>query len=215
MTAMLEAPALMPYPAPAAPPPSKVGFAPRPFRWTLVNFRRLGETGIFNDRKVILIDGEILEVPVDNPPHATGISLAVERIQQAFGSRFYVRNQAGLPLQLETDPVPDVAVVPGSIRDYAVAHPTPHQIQLIVEVSDSTLAFDLRVKSHLYATAGIPDYWVVDVNALQLHVHREPVADETAPRGFRYASVRVLASADRIAPLAAPDSPIAVADLLP
>ena len=120
-----------------------------------------------------------------------------------------------MPLKLDTDPSPDVVVVPGSIRDYAKIHPAPDTIRLIVEVSDSTLHYDLGGKSHLYAAAGIPEYWVIDVNASQLHVHREPVADEAAPRGFRYDSIRVLNPGDSIAPLAVPDSILLVGDLLP
>lgn len=197
------------------PPPVRRGFVPVPFRWTVENFYELSGLEMFRNRRMMLIDGEILQMAVDNPPHVTGVALAVQRIQRAFGDGYYVRNQAGMPLKLDTDPSPDVVVVPGSIRDYAKIHPAPDTIRLIVEVSDSTLHYDLGGKSHLYAAAGIPEYWVIDVNASQLHVHREPVADEAAPRGFRYDSIRVLNPGDSIAPLAVPDSILLVGDLLP
>ena len=215
MNAVLEAPPTQVEPASSSPPPSRKGSAPTLFRWTVESFHKVSGLEMFRDRRVMLIDGEILQMPADNPPHATGVALAFQRLQQAFGTDYYVRNQAGLPLKLDTDPSPDVVVVPGSIRDYAKSHPAPDTIRLIVEVSDSTLHYDLGGKSHLYAAAGIPEYWVIDVNGSQLHVFREPVADAAAPRRFRYASVQVLNSVDRIAPLAAPDSPIAVGELLP
>jgi Uma2 family endonuclease len=189
--------------------------APRPYRWTLAKFHRLAESGLFHDRKVMMVDGEILEMPVDNPPHVTGVSLAVQVLQRIFGEGFYVRNQAGMPLKLDTDPAPDVVVVPGSIRDYAKVHPSPDLIRLIVEVADSTLAYDLGKKSYLYAAAGVPEYWVVDVTASQLHVFREVIADDASPRGFRYASVQLLNPTDRTAPLATPESSILVGDLMP
>lgn len=196
-------------------PPTTRKTAPSPYLWTLAKFHRLAESGLFHDRKVMMIDGEILEMPVDNPPHVTGVSLAVQVLQRIFGDGFYVRNQAGMPLKLDTDPAPDVVVVPGSIRDYAKVHPSPEPIRLIVEVADSTLAYDLGKKSHLYAAAGVPEYWVVDVIASQLHVFREVIADDASPRGFRYASVQLLNANDRIAPLAVAESSILVGDLMP
>jgi Uma2 family endonuclease len=214
MNAVLDAPPTPLDPASSTPPPVRKGLAPAPFRWTVASFYEVSGMEMFSNRRLMLIDGEILQMPADNPPHATGVALACQRLQQVFGAGFYVRNQAGMPLKLDTDPSPDVVVVPGSIRDYSKIHPAPETIRLIVEVSDSTLHYDLGGKSHLYAAAGIPEYWVVDVNASQLHVHREPVADEAAPRGFRYASVKVLNPTNRVAPLAKPDSEFAVGDLM-
>ena len=215
MNAMLDAPPTQLAPASSTPPPVRKGSVPTPFRWTVASFRELTALEIFHNRRLMLIDGEILQMAADNPPHATGVALAVQRLQQAFGAGYYVRNQAGMPLKLDTDPSPDVVVVPGSIRDFAKVHPAPDAIRLIVEVSDSTVHYDLGGKSHLYAAAGISEYWVVDVNASQLHVHRDHIADTESPRGFRYASVQVLNPTARIAPLAAPDSSILVGDLMP
>ena len=215
MNAVLDAPPTQVDAASSTPPPFRKGSAPAPFRWTVESFYEVSGMEMFHNRRFMLIDGEILQMATDNPPHVTGVALAAQRLQQVFGSGFYVRNQAGMPLKLDTDPSPDVVVVPGSIRDYAKIHPAPDAIRLIVEVSDSTLEYDLGGKSHLYAAAGIAEYWVVDVNASQLHIHREPVADDAAPRGFRYASLQVLNPTDSIAPLAAPDSAITVGELMP
>ena len=215
MNAVLDAPHTELAPESTTPPPVRKGLAPSPFRWTVASFQEVSALEMFRNRRLMLIDGEIVQMAADKPPHATGVALAVQRLQQAFGAGYYVCNQAGMPLKLDTDPSPDVVVVPGSIRDFAKVHPAPDAIRLIVEISDSTLHYDLGGKSHLYAATGIPEYWVVDVNASQLHVHRDPTADEAAPRGFRYDSIRVLNPADRIAPLAAADSSILVGELLP
>ena len=215
MNAVLEAPPISSGSPSATPAPARKTPAPRPYRWTLKAFSELAGLTCVRDRKLFLIDGEILEVPMANPHHATSLGLANECIRRAFPPAFHVRNQCALPLNLDTDPEPDLAVVPGSLRDYAKVHPTPAQVLLVVEVSDTTLAFDLRIRSDLYAAARIPEYWVIDVNASQLHVFREPIANEASPRGFRYASVRVLEPTDLVGPLAAPDSAIFVGDLMP
>ena len=117
-----------------------------------------------------------------------------------------------LVLNQTTDPIPDLAVVAGSPRDYK-EH--PHTAKLVVKVSDSTLAYDKREKARLYAAAGIQDYWIVDLVHRQLIVHREPQADAAQPSGAIYHDVKALPAGQSIAPLAAPHSTIAVNDLLP
>jgi Uma2 family endonuclease len=99
------------------------------------------------------------------------------------------------------------------LKDYARQHPTT--AVLVVEVADSSLTYDTGPKAHLYAAAGIADYWVIDVNGGHLVVFRDPVADAAAPRGFRYNSVLTLARGQSVNPLAAPTAVVQVADLLP
>src|SRR5438270_10908870 len=85
--------------------------APRPFRWTVADFHRIGETGVFGNRRPVLIRGSILEQGMMNPPHAVGIELATDALRAAFGTGWRVRTQLPLVLGLDTDPVPDLAVV--------------------------------------------------------------------------------------------------------
>jgi Uma2 family endonuclease len=188
-------------------------FVPDPHHWTVEEFCEMMGLPRFQDRRFILIDGQVIEMPRPNAPHDSHVAIAQANLQSLFGAGYWARSQSGLPLGFDTDPIPDIAVVTGTILDYMVDQPTT--AVLIVEVSDSTLRADLKVKSHLYAAAGIPEYWVVDVANKQLHVHREPVADADAPRGVRYTSIQVLTPADSFAPLAFPDKTIRVADLLP
>ena len=116
------------------------------------------------------------------------------------------------PLDLtHSDPQPDVSVIAGRFENYA-DHPTT--ALLVVEVADATLSYDLTTKAELYATAGIPDYWVLDVTGRELHVFRDPVAD--ASLGITaYQSRQTFGPADSVSLLAAPTASVRVADLLP
>jgi Uma2 family endonuclease len=190
-----------------------VARSPWPLRWTCAEFHDLGDRGVFENRRVFLVDGVLFEMPIANPPHATGKTLTEDAVRSAFGRGFLVRTESPLVLGQATDPVPDVAVVAGSARDYARVHPTT--AVLVVEVSDSSLDYDVGDKASLYATAGIADYWVVDLVNRRLVVMRDPVADAAARHGSRYSTVTALVAGQRVAPLAAPAATVAVADLLP
>lgn len=169
--------------------------------------------GWFEGRRAMLIEGEILEMPGPNPPRATSTTLTDSVLRAIFGPSVVVRNQLPLILGLLTDPEPDLAVVPGSARDYAAAHPT--SALLVVEISDSTLDYDLNDKASLYAAGGITDYWVVDLVNRRLIVHRIPQSDPAAIFGARYSQVSQFSPADSVSPLAAPQAAVAIADLLP
>jgi Uma2 family endonuclease len=116
-------------------------------------------------------------------------------------------------LDEESEPEPDICVVPGDPRDYRDAH--PERPVLIVEVSLSRLGFDRERKGSLYARAGIADYWIVNIPDRRVEVYREPVPDGAAPFGWRYGRAVTLGLAERVSPLAAPAAAITVGDLLP
>jgi Uma2 family endonuclease len=173
-------------------------------RWTCAEFHRFGDMGVFEGRGAMLIDGVILEQGPMNPPHATTLGLVEEAIRTAFGTGWWLRPQLPLVLGQDTDPEPDLAVVPGRPRDYT-GHPTT--ADLVVEVADSSLHFDTNDKRLLYARAGIRDYWVVDINGRRLLIYRDPQAGD-------YAIQLALGPADVVSPLAAPAAVVRVADLL-
>ena len=114
--------------------------------------------------------------------------------------------------RIEYEPEPDVAVVPGSFRDYAGGHPS--QPVLVVEVSDSSLALDREHKGSLYARAGIADYWIVNLVDGALEVYRAPSPDPAASFGWRYRSGETLGPEASISPLVLPSVRIRVSDLL-
>jgi Uma2 family endonuclease len=114
-----------------------------------------------------------------------------------------------MPVQLGNglEPRPDVTVLPGAFDDYADA-PLASAVLLLVEVSDTTLRYDRGTKAALYATDGIPDYWLVNLRARTLEVRRRP-------EGGEYLLLDVSHEGESVAPLSAPGAPVRVADLLP
>lgn len=173
----------------------------------------MGDVNALEGHAVILVDGEILGMPKPSPAHNCSTGLAHYLFADLFHPGYYVRVRTCLPLTLDTDPVPDLAVVTGVPRDYCKRH--PHTAALVVEVSDWSISYDTNEKSHIYAAAGIADCWVIDVNTPQLFVFRDPVADASAPRGFRYNTTLTLARGQSVVPLAAPHAFVQVNDLLP
>jgi len=205
MSALLVAPPLAPLQRP-------IGLTePRPKRLTTEEFYGLADAGLFQNQIVVLLDGRIYEMPVPNPPHVMSVLLTEGVMRSAFSAGYVIRTQQPLPIGQYTDPIPDVAIVQGSPRDF-VKH--PRNAQLVIEVADTSLAMDLGEKALLYAADGIADYWVVDINARQLHVFRDPLNDAVTGEA-RYATRTVIDAAGNVTPLAAPGTSIAVADFLP
>ncbi|MGH7222367.1 MAG: Uma2 family endonuclease [Gemmataceae bacterium] len=190
-------------------PPQSV--EPMPRLWTRDEYYRMGELGFFHCQRVELIEGEIMVLSPQNWPHTSTVDRVGEALRRVLGTGFWVRMQ--FPLNLSTsDPEPDVSVVAGRFEDYS-DHPTT--AVLIVEVSESTLAYDRSRKASLYARAGIADYWIVNLVDHQLEVRRDPQPDPSQPYGHSYASVTTLVPPAVVNPLAAPKVSLAVADLLP
>ena len=182
--------------------------------WTRAEYDRLIEIGFFDDdERIELLGGQLVVREPQHTPHATAVRLVDKALRRVFGAGWDVR--AGLPVALddESEPEPDVCVVPGGPREYRDAHPS--RPVLIVEVALSSLAIDRRIKSGLYARARIADYWIVNLPERQVEVHRHPVADTDAPYGWRYADIAVHRAGEHVSPLAMPDAFVAVADLLP
>lgn len=186
---------------------------PQRLRLTVEEFHELSGLRSFANRRVILVDGEILDMPPANHPHDMGISLSHLALAVLLPhTAFWIRIQMALPLGLHTDPIPDIAVVAGTMRSHSVQ---PTTALLVVEVSDSTLAYDLGDKSNLYAAGGIEDYWVLDLNGRELHVFRDPIRDASAAHGFRYRTHSTFDSTAAASPLVAPKASIRVIDLIP
>lgn len=191
----------------------KPSAVPQPKRWTVDEFYALWNQGWFEDCKPMLLDGEILEMAIPSPPHDVSLTLADYALKAVFGIGFIVRIQMPLPLNLWTDPIPDVAVVTGSPRDYLSAHPV--LAHLVVEISETTLSIDTGRKALLYAAGGIADYWVVDIVNRKLIVFRDPVADPSILAGYRYKTRLDLDETATVNPLAAPHVSFTVSDWLP
>lgn len=179
----------------------------QPRRWTVDEFECMIQLRIFApDEKLELLNGEITQKMTQNPPHATGLMLMQTVLIRIFGQPFMVRVQLPLSLDENDRPEPDLAIVTGAPRDYLVSHPST--ALLVAEISDSTLQTDRDIKAAIYARAEIAEYWILNLSERTLEVHREP-------RNGRYNHIRILDEAQTLAPLAAPETSIAIAELLP
>lgn len=171
--------------------------------WQLVRDGTIGP-----DDRVELLDGVIVAMSPQSPSHAGVVRKLTQWLAAAVGTRGSLQVQLPLDLGDTTVPEPDVALVSGRPEDYMTAHPTT--ALLVVEVADSSLLQDRLTKAPLYAAAGVPEYWLVNLRDPCVEVYRQPLAHER-----RYAETRLLRPGDGLAPLAWPGVAIAVEEILP
>lgn len=185
-------------------------------RWTREEYYRAAEAGIFMpNERLELIDGEVYaQVSPQNSPHAWSIVLTASALRGVLGEGFITREEKPIIISDDTEPEPDLAVVKGSPRDYT-DHPTSDDVVLLVEVSDTTYGSDTRFKASLYASEGVPDYWVLNLKKRELEVCREPAPDPKARFGWSYQEVKTYAEGQSASPLAAPGREVKVEELLP
>ncbi len=175
-------------------------------RWTREEYERLVEQGFFDpEERLELVDGVIREMSPQSRRHALGVLLIQSALSPLFSDGFHIQVQMPLALGPDSEPEPDLAVIPGKPQDYPDSHPST--AVLVVEVADSSLLRD-REKARLYARAGIPEYWLKNLLDRCLEVYREP-------KDGIYTSRTVLRDGDSISPLSRPEAVIPVASLLP
>jgi len=182
-------------------------------RWTRAEYDRLVDLGVLHGEPVELIGGQLVVAEPQGSYHATAIGAVDDALRAALPPGWVVRAQMPVALDDESEPEPDLAVVPGERADYRADHPA--RPALVVEVAESSLAFDREDKGSLYARGGVHDYWIVNLVERVLEVYRDPGPDPTAPYGWRYRAVERLGPAAVVSPLALPSMRLAVSDLLP
>src|SRR5258706_15349259 len=182
-------------------------------RWRRAEYDRLVELGMFIGERLELLDGLLIVGEPQGSPHAAIVMHVGQVLTSAFGAGWHARLQAPLALDDDSEPEPDVAVVTGAALDYLAAHPS--RAALIVEVAESSLRLDRRFKAELYARAGLPEYWIVNVVERALEVHRDSQAVTGDDVRAVYRAVEVLRPPATVTPVAAPAVAIPVADLLP
>jgi Uma2 family endonuclease len=149
---------------------------PQRHRITVEHFYRMAEAGLFDESaRVELVNGEIIDVPPMGSRHAGTLHRVASALSAAFGARAMVRQQLPLRLSLDSEPLPDIAVVVPRADHYTSMHPTAADTWLVVEVSDATVLYDREVKPGLYARAKVPELWVVDLQKNRAHVYRSPL----------------------------------------
>jgi Uma2 family endonuclease len=182
-------------------------------RWSRKEYDRLVKLGMFEREPLELIGGELIVAEPQYPYHASGITRVDYALRPVLPPGWIVRLQAPVSLDDESEPEPDLVIVPGTPADYRHEHPASPA--LVVEVADSSLAFDRARKGSLYARAGVRDYWIVNLVDRVLEVYREPIADASAAYGWRYRDLVSIGPPGVVSPLAFPAVHLAVADLLP
>ncbi|MGK7874309.1 MAG: Uma2 family endonuclease [Xenococcaceae cyanobacterium] len=178
--------------------------------WTVEEYHRMAEVGILQpDEPVELIAGQIIrKMSPQGTPHATTIRILRRLLEKLLGEEVLIQTQ--LPIQLNdySEPEPDVALVmPDELR-YFAHHPTPREVFLIIEIADTTLKRDCEIKASDYASSGINDYWVLNLNKRQLHVFREATSEG-------YQSEVIFGEDEQVSPLQFPDLSIQVQEMLP
>ena len=177
--------------------------------WTREECDFLVQSGILDSRRYELIEGELIERVGKNHPHMRAVMLLCRWLNRIFAEGRVLQEPSIHLTPQDTpysDPEPDAIVLNRPFDTFAgKAH--PEDIELVVEVSDTTLGLDATRKAALYARAGIQDYWVLDINGRRIIVHREPV-------GEAYRSITAFGEDEPANPLAAPDDSVRASDLL-
>lgn len=175
--------------------------------FTVAEFNQLGTTGVIGeDERVELIEGEIIAMAPIGPSHAGFVDLLNARFSAQIGSRAIVRVQSPLHLSSLSEPQPDLMLLRPRADFYTGSHPVPADVLLIVEVAESSLAYDREIKVPLYAAAGIPEVWVIDTATRTTHVF-------AGPSGGVFEQERVVERGDSVSPRAFPDVAIGLGDV--
>ncbi len=184
--------------------------APAPKLWSRAEYQRLGELGIFASQRVQLIEGTIYSFCPLSFLHARSRSRATTLLVKLFSDTHYVRVQCALFLNARSEPEPDFALVAHNLVDGPQVQDNPSFADLVIEVSDSSLKIDQKTKQALYASASLPEYWIVNLIDQQLEVYQKPVR---SGRKACYESRTILSLDRTVAPLFAPNIRVPVAGL--
>jgi Uma2 family endonuclease len=163
---------------------------PRPHRLTVHDYYRMAEAGVLSpDDRTELIEGEIIDMPPIGHRHAEVVRVLTKRLFRAVGDAAEVSAQLPVRLSVRSEPQPDFAVLRPKRSGYRDGHPTSSDVLLLIEVSDSTLRYDLGKRASLYAAHGVPEYWVFDLQRNRVWRHR-------APSGERYTEIDEITSGE-------------------
>jgi Uma2 family endonuclease len=147
------------------------------FRMSVEEYERLGDAGVITpESRLELIEGNLVTKPMQNDPHASTVETLTESFIRTAPPGWRVRIQ--LPIRiLESLPEPDAVFAVGDRKSKPGRHPTAKEIGLVVEVSESSLGYDRTIKMPLYSRAGIPEYWIVNLQDSTVEVYTDPTYD--------------------------------------
>ena len=177
-------------------------------RFSVKEYYLMAEAGILSPRdRVELIDGEIMQMAAMGSYHAGCVLYLSTAFSQMLGQRAFVNVQNPVRLSERSEPEPDVALLKPRADFYTESHPRPGDVMLIVEVSHSTVEYDRDVKTPLYAEAGIPELWLVNLD-------EDFIDGLSDPDGAGYRTLRRYVRGERIAPALLPDAALEVSEIL-
>lgn len=143
------------------------------YHWTPAQYRQMAEVGILAEgEKVELIEGMIVRKMTRNAPHDGTLQVVSRRLISLVSEKWEIRSQSAI-ITKDSEPEPDLAIVPGPVDRYGSEHPVASEVMFVAEIADSSLVFDRR-KASVYARGGVPVYWIVNVADRQLEVFSEP-----------------------------------------
>lgn len=172
--------------------------------WTVADYHRMVNTGILTGRRVELLAGEIVEMSPETPIHYITAKRGAKYLETLLTGRADVRFNGPITLK-DSEPEPDIAIVRLPESNYVERHPTAPDIFWIIEVAHSSLKIDLELKARIYASAGIPEYWVLDLAQREVTVMRNP-------QNNQYLDLGIITEGSLI-PLAFPNVEIRLDDL--
>ena len=150
-------------------------------RWTVDEYHRMIEAGVFaGDERFELLEGWIVPKVSRNPPHDASLDRTQEELRRRLPQGWRVRIQSAVTTA-DSEPEPDIAVVRGEARTYSKRHPGPADIAFIIEIAESSLLQDRRNKARIYAAAGIPIYWILNLAVSLVEVYTDPTGPSGAP----------------------------------
>jgi Uma2 family endonuclease len=151
------------------------------YRLTVAQYHAMAEAGILDeDTPVELLEGWLVWKMTKKRPHSVGLQLTRQSLEGLLPPGWYLSIQDPITTD-ESEPEPDIAVVKGSARDYPDRHPGPTVVPLVIEIADTTVRTDRGTKKRIYARAGIPVYWIVNLVARQVEVYTQPSPTRKRP----------------------------------
>jgi Uma2 family endonuclease len=182
-------------------------------RFSIDEYNQMSECGILREgERVELIDGIIVPLSAHNRAHSDGVAYTTTLLVMAYGKDYLIRVQLPVEVPDRSEPEPDFSVVP--IDGAREGHRHPLYAPLVIEVANTSLRYDRKEKASLYASAGIPDYWILNVRDRQVEVHRQPVENAAAPFGWSYSVLTVVPQADTVTPSDLPPVAFSVSEML-
>lgn len=155
-------------------------------RFTISEYERLAELGFFGeDDRVELINGEIIQMVSKGKPHSVCSTRLFREFFKLIGERATLRGQEPIVIPNYTQPEPDLVIAQNRDDDYLSSHPSPSDVLLLIEISDSSLKYDKEVKLPTYAQGGISDYWIFNLIDNCLECYSEPYQDLQGKFGYR------------------------------